>query len=306
MYTIVVALDGTQRSEQAVSYGVILARALNGTLDLIHVLEEPIFFDLMPSLIMPDRGKAEHYLRGVAAGLPEDVPVNTYVVRGNPVDELLRLTANAPNTLLVLATRGHGTTKRVVLGSVADKVVRGATVPVLLVRAADAQPATFRSIVVPLDGSPLAEQALPIAAELARASGAAVRLVRVADVYVVAPYAGLALSAKDIMSRFASELRQDARDYLDRVASTVRADGLHVVWEVRDGQPAQEIVRMAEGTGSDLIVIASHGRGGIRRWAFGSVADEVLHLTTTPVLLIPAKAMAADLSEQREAAGATR
>jgi nucleotide-binding universal stress UspA family protein len=118
----------------------------------------------------------------------------------------------------------------------------------------------------------------------------------------MAPEADAARGAPARVARFATELRAEARHELDRIATRLRQDGISVSSEVRDGQPAQEIARAADDTGADLIVLASHGRGGIRRWAIGSVAAEVLRLAATPVLLIPAKMKAGGSAEARATA----
>ena len=88
-------------------------------------------------------------------------------------------------------------------------------------------------------------------------------------------------------SELEEQMQSDARVYLGKVAHEIRKQDIRVVWEVRIGQPADEILRVVETTTADLILLSTHGRGGIRRWALGSVTDEVLHRGTTAILAIP-------------------
>jgi nucleotide-binding universal stress UspA family protein len=81
------------------------------------------------------------------------------------------------------------------------------------------------------------------------------------------------------------ELLSDAREYLDEVTSHLRAGDIRVVWEVRIGKPAEEIARAAQTIDADLVLMSSHGRGGLRRWAFGSVANEVLQRSVVPIMI---------------------
>ncbi|MCO5176551.1 MAG: universal stress protein [Thermomicrobiales bacterium] len=182
-----------------------------------------------------------------------------------------------------------------VFGSVADKIVRGSTVPVVLVRDEHEQPHdVLRTVLVPLDGSALSETALPYAVELAQGTGATLALVRVVEPYWQSAFIAETPEAVYLSQSQIDDLEEqahaEARGDLDTLATRLRGEGLRVVWEVRTGRPADEIARVAETTDADLIVISTHGRGGIRRWAFGSVTNEVLHRSKTPVLAIPPRA----------------
>jgi nucleotide-binding universal stress UspA family protein len=148
---------------------------------------------------------------------------------------------------------------------------------------------------VPLDDAQYGESALPVALDLAARTDATVGLLRVCEPFWNSPYVATAPELVYFNSDQMSELEQscldDARRYLDVVAETGRAQGVRVVWEVRSGKPADEIIRAAETTGADLIVLSTHGRGGVRRLALGSVTNEVLHRGTTPILALPPRAI---------------
>jgi nucleotide-binding universal stress UspA family protein len=292
MNAIIVPLDGSELSERAIGLGVAFAQAYDARLALVHVLEEPVALDLLPSLVIPDRDAAEAYLRRLAGTMPDDVEVSISVVRGNPVDTLLDLTDDNPESLLVMSTHGRSGLGRLMLGSVADKVLRGASVPVALVRGAGTPCVRgLHTLLVPLDTSAFSETALPVAVDLAGRLDATIGLVHVCEPFWVSPYASAVPELAGVNDARASDIERECltngRAYLDRLAGGIRADGTRVVWEVRFGKPADEILRAADTTAADLIVMSTHDRTGIRRLALGSVTNEVLHRGTTPILAIP-------------------
>jgi nucleotide-binding universal stress UspA family protein len=307
MNRIIVPLDTSELSERALVLGQMLARTYGSELEIIHVLEEPDAFDLVPSRLIPDRAAAEKYLNDIAATIANDVPTVTKVLPGSPADALLRHVRGAGDVLVVMSTHGRGGLGRLMFGSVADKVLRGASVPVALVRGGTApQDMALHNILVPLDGSRLSEEALTAAVDVAERSDAAITLVRVVEPIWAASYGAFAegsmLAAANILD-VEEQLRADARAYLDSIATRLRDNGLRVAWEVRGGRPADEIIRATETISADLIVISTHGHGGMRRFALGSVTNEVLHRGTTPVLAIPPMAQVTSNTSVTESPG---
>ncbi len=158
----------------------------------------------------------------------------------------------------------------------------------------------YQKIVVPLDGSKLAECVLPYVEQLAsdcRTQEVALvtvteYIVGVTDIMVTHP------GASDTREAFTEhggkvtlgigKMQKQGEKYLDRVAKRLREKGLNVRTEVRRGKPAEEIVSFCADNGSDLIIMASHGRSGPSRWALGSVADKVFRATCVPVMMIRA------------------
>ena len=307
MKTVIVPLDGSELSQHAVSLATTLARARRGSITLVHVVDEPAFSDLPPAMTVEDRANAEQYLAFVAASIGEGVKVETRILTGNPTEELLRFADRTPEAMIAMSSHGRGGFGRVMFGSVADKVIRGSKVPVALVRDEHSvRNENLRTILVPLDGSPLSETALPYATELAAGTGATLALVRVIDPFWQAAFVAevpesVYLSQQQI-EKLEEQSRAEARAALDAMATQLRSDGLRVVWEVRSGRPADEIARVAETTDADLILISTHGRGGFRRWAFGSVTNELLHRGTTPILAIPPGAHAREITEPARSA----
>lgn len=144
--------------------------------------------------------------------------------------------------------------------------------------------ALYSRIVVPLDGSELAEEALGQAQELAKNVGSPIHLVRVVDTYraQALPASGMAIDYS-MLAELAEEEIEDAKAYMKGQVEKLRGDGLSVTGEVLHGPIAQQIVDSTQP--GDIIVMSSHGRTGIKRWFLGSVAEEVMRRATCPVLL---------------------
>jgi nucleotide-binding universal stress UspA family protein len=141
----------------------------------------------------------------------------------------------------------------------------------------------FERILVPLDGSPRAEQALPVAARIARASGGSIHLLQVFS--LVANYGGGMAPVSFVTEESVDMELVQATDYLRTIASS-RLSGIKTTTEVVFGLPAQYILAAAETQGVDLIVMCSHGRTGFARWALGSVAHTLAHESTVPTLIL--------------------
>jgi nucleotide-binding universal stress UspA family protein len=156
----------------------------------------------------------------------------------------------------------------------------------------------YRRILVPLDGSKLAECALPHAEELAKGCDTEkVILVSVTERvqgYRAFDEPGQPMGQQLVPEAFGKKEKQ-AQRYLGRIAKAIEAKGVKVDTEVLLGDPAEEIVIYAKHPGCDLIVIASHGRSGVSRWTHGSVADKILRGSTVPVLMIRAPGCIPDI-----------
>ena len=150
-------------------------------------------------------------------------------------------------------------------------------------------------ILVPLDGSPLAEEALPHAKKLASSFSGTIFVVRVvpsAHQLAAASFAGAAgmqgVPPVDIasMDKVVELQIEEARAYLAEVTGKIQSEGISAEWEVREGAAAEAIIACAREKGIDAIVISSHGRSGLGRLVFGSVADRVIRDSGIPVVVI--------------------
>ena len=145
----------------------------------------------------------------------------------------------------------------------------------------------FQRILVPLDGSELAERALPYAKELAQQLGASLTILRVVNsLELTSAQAFSGYLPAEVYDAAFEDARRAAREYLETVAKGLAADGLAVDWVMRTGDPAGEVIEHEREGRADLVVMSTHGRSGLGRWVFGSVADRVLRGGTIPVLLV--------------------
>ena len=147
----------------------------------------------------------------------------------------------------------------------------------------------FKRFLVPMDGSPLAEKALPMATSLAQKFGSTIILLRVLDI----PTPSTPTSHLEVTIDWVREARQhahqEAESYLEAVQGELDRQGVRTRILLRDTAPAEDILDVAGAEDIDLIIMSSHGRGGLARWTFGSVADKVARHSPCPVLLIRQK-----------------
>ena len=149
----------------------------------------------------------------------------------------------------------------------------------------------YQKILVPLDGSKLAECALPYVEELAKGCGTE-EVILVSVTERVQGYRvfddSTQLRGQRLIREAVGKKQEQAQRYLDRIAKAMKAKGISVDREVLLGDPAEEIVSYAKHPGCNIIIISSHGRSGISRWAYGSVADKIFRASCVPVLMVRA------------------
>lgn len=301
--TILLPHDGSELADSTVPYAVALQRATGAPVELLRVLEElkPIYDSGSRQLIWIDpehpRAETEHseLLDPVATRLRAEGLTPKQVIRvGDPRREILKEAETLDRPLILLASHGRSGLSRVVFGSVAAGLIRAVHGPILIVRARSIvdQPrkVTFTKLLVPLDGSELSEAALPFAVELARETGAQLLLIRVAETFrdeLPRNTANLFMepSYKAMLQRFET-MEQESSDYLASVAARLHGEAIDVTTAALSGDPFREISAYAERESPDLIVMSTHGRGGITRWFYGSVAYHLLTTTSLPVLLV--------------------
>jgi nucleotide-binding universal stress UspA family protein len=190
-----------------------------------------------------------------------------------------------------MSTHGRTAIGRGILGSVTDKVVHSASVPTLTITPERAEAywqagEAMSKIMVPLDGSQLAEESLPYVIKIARALSLKVIMVRVAKVGGI--YSAYADGYPYVGSLdLEKEIEDDAIEYLKTVATRLRAAGLEVEWKLLRGNPTAAIVDLARETSQDIVALTTHGRSGFTRWILGSVAEGLIRASGDPVLVIP-------------------
>lgn len=283
---ILVPLDGSELSEHVFPWLRLWVKHVpRCEIELLRCFELPATIYLIPELAVPTAALFSTSELGdaMAAYLKEKVTqldlenVVTTTAMADPASHILELGATA--SLIVMASHGRGGLGRWLMGSVSTKVTRGATVPVLVISAKclshppDVMP-KMTTIVLAYDGSPAAQRAATKSAELARLFDATLHL-----------YQGLSLV--DMPSAVVQEANhlefERTRDEMIALADSLEKIKTQV--EIREVSTASGIVEYAEEIDANLIVMGSHGKGGLARWMIGSETERVLHHAHCPVLI---------------------
>lgn len=301
MYSkLLVPLDGSTFSEQALIYACDIAQRSGAGLHLVHVhtLNTIIYLAGMPVIDAELQSLALEHERAYLEQTRERLTARTQLSitcanldsDGSVASTLARCIETHAFDLVVMTTHGRGGLERAWLGSVADALVRCSPVPLLLVRpgahAPDiVQPARFKRILIPLDGSALSEQILSPALEIGKLMGAEYTLLRAVEPFVMVGYAPLAqVSRLDL--KMSQEALDGAQRYLTRVAERLQAEGFTIrTRALQATHPAAAILDEAHRQDTDLIAMTTHGRSGIARLLLGSVADKVLRGAALPMLV---------------------
>ncbi len=294
--------DFSEHAAAAWPYATGLARNSGAVLHLLHVVAPPpvaaspdgtalVPGDLVEDLLAQARAWLDERAEA-ARGL--GIEVRRHATVGAASSEIVAYAREQAVGLIAMGTTGRTGLAHVFLGSVTERVVRQAACPVLAVRRT-AEPAggglpRLRRILVPLDGSRLAEAALPGIAALARRHGAALVLLRVAH--------AAALTGPNLAEAQVSVV-QEAEAYLGGVERRLAGEGLAASSAVRYGRTPDEILDDVRVRRPDLVAMSTHGRTGLTHLLLGSVAEQVLRASPAPVLLFPAGA----LPEAAEGAG---
>jgi nucleotide-binding universal stress UspA family protein len=288
-HSIMVPLDGSPFGEHALPIALGIARRTGAQLHLAHVHTMPTL-EIDNTIDASLRASEQAYLQGLVQHLQAGWhgPITSIVLDG-PVATVLHDHALATRTdLIVMTTHGRGALSRFWLGSVADKLVHQALMPVLLVRPQKQAPDLTQEplcnhILVPLDGSLLAEHILPGALALGQLMQAEYTLLQAIEP-IYATY-GVELYTAGLSDQVFEQLRTNAQDYLDRIAASLRTEAVRVRTTVVLEAPATAILDYAAAHAVDLIALATHGRSGVARWLVGGVADKVVRGANVPVLL---------------------
>ncbi|MDQ2784942.1 MAG: universal stress protein [Chloroflexota bacterium] len=306
---ILVPLDGSHLAATALPYALTLARASDARISLLAVVASPPAHAGLPSTAAQESDErhvteSTAYLESVAIAMRADgFAVTTVVRHGNPASEILAASEDEECSLIVISTHGRTGLERLHMGSVAQHVLRHAIIPTLVVRPGDdtatVGAATIAAITVTLDGSSLAEEALPIATRIATALSIPLTLLRIipslASLASTGWGAGYA-AYYPMTEEMEADEEHAVEMYLDALATRLRASGLEVgtCWERGVTVRAEEMIAaVLAKQPAGIAIMASHGRGGVLRWALGSTAEEVLDHTPSPILIVRAGTTAA-------------
>jgi nucleotide-binding universal stress UspA family protein len=285
---IIVPLDGSTFAEDALATALSLVGD-SGTLDLVSVNASA------PPLAVANyddlaRDWAMRYLDGLTEKLPPGVDAECHVLVGRPADELRTFIESSEADLVVMASHGRGPVTRAWLGSVADSLVRESKLPLMLVHPQHPDEPSYqasvalRRVLVPLDGSELAESAVDSAIGTF-GPDTEMTLIRV----VQNPFHTASSYLPDTIRENEAADRAAAQAETELAATWGRFDGTTASIQrdvIRSDHVGKAIVEYSETHDFDAIAIATHGRGGVRRLALGSVADKVVRSARRPVLIL--------------------
>ncbi|HEY42293.1 MAG TPA: universal stress protein [Dehalococcoidia bacterium] len=293
---ILVPLDGSELAEVALPYAEELALGLGAGIELFRVVTLPVYSEPIGGVYTVEqeivaKSVAREYLEKVGSRFKEKgVATRLEVICSTAAEGIIDCAANEEIDLVVLATHGHSGITRWAMGSVAYRVIRSTEKPIMLIRAKGQHPVTpgqglVKKIVVPLDGSTESEAVIPHVSWLAAGLKAQVILFHaLAGGYhniTVKGYEDTIYPEQQIASGKAF-----AEDYLTSIGKQLKEKGLVPTTEVRVGNAAEKIIDFASEVDADMVAMSTHGRSGVSRWIFGSVAEKVLHEGNKPLLLV--------------------
>lgn len=288
---ILVPLDGSKFAEQVFPPVVELARAFGSEVVLVEVCE-PAETEYGQACRLYINNKAEQ-LRNSMEGLAANV--RTTVLEGKAAEQILDYAQKSDISLIIISSHGRSGIAPWSLGGTANKVLHRVGVPLIIVRAKEtpeesAEVGLFSRILIPLDGSERSEVILPYVMELSKKLESEVALLRVVEmgkhVHTVGGLSYIPYKDQDI-----DKAKTSAQRYLDEVSSKLAGTKATVKCEIRVGDAAREIIKLAVETGCSLIAMSSHGYSGIEAWAHGSVTGKILQASKQSFMFVPSLGM---------------
>lgn len=323
MYSrMLVPLDGSELAEVVFSYAKELAGRLDMDITLLHVSpsSSAAFMPMQKAYIQHAARKLRRQARDVQENTnpkAKDSPleVKGELVNGYPPEEIIKYAEENNIDIILMSAHGHSGLRRWNIGSVAGKVLGASHTPVLLVRASEDEKSPpydkwpSRTLLVPLDGSELAESVLPHVEMLAKQrSDEPVKLVllKISEPPSIPSYyspeiSGVSLNWGDYVQQETVRRKQGSYEYLADVSARMKEKGIEVETEVMEGKAVDVLVEYASAHPYHLIVMATHGRSGISRLVYGSVAANLLQGATNPILMVkPEKTEKTEKAEEKQ------
>ncbi len=291
---MLIALDGSKTAEKVLPYGRFLAEKLELPVEFVSVVdigEVPGYAAVRKTPFdksVEDAVRAaRNYLEEVVKNFPG--PTKFAVEKGRAERVIIERAAADKGTLIAMATHGHSGLSRWLLGSVTEKVLTGTTNPLLLIKATEGakteREVTLQSIVVPLDGSDLAECVLPTVVEIAKRLRLEVILFR-ACVVPYSPFGGAA-NYRGIIDELLGSIKGEARAYLEKKIEELKCRGIEKIsYVLNEGHSADQIIAFGKRTKNNLIAMCAHGKSAAKRRMLGSIAETVVRHSGDPVLII--------------------
>ena len=265
---ILLALDGSENAERALWWVTKVAGREKAQIVLFRAVDTKI---LDPEFIPSQVKDALHYLLRMETEINQaGLPTKVVAREGNPAQMIVKVAMDERCDLIVMTTRGGSKVKRWTIGGVTEQVMRLSPIPVLPIQSRTQAPKNdhVRRVIVPVDGSTLAEAVVPWAVDLAR-------LMKSRIVFLHVYPLGTGMMWEETFDAL--------RKRMVRRCELLKKEGIKATFKVRTGDAAERILGFADR--NDMIVTTTHGDGGFKRWVFGSVAEKLIHEARIPVLV---------------------
>ena len=289
---ILVPLDGSKLAEASLAPAAFLAQTFKSPVTLLHILEQDAPAEVHKERHLTQPDEAEAYLKEAARAFPAGVKIETHVHTLPVADVVGSIVEHATTEfrpdLIVMCTHGRGGVRDVLFGNIAQQVVAHTTTPLLLIKP-DASSFKLEKILIPLDPDSAHDDSLPLAKSFAKFFDAQLHLLSVIPTFSTLGGEQAAISTlmpatmQALLDMKEENAQQDLRMHMDEL----RDAGLKATAQTVRGDPASTIVKIAEQSGADIIILSTHGKAGIDAFWARSVAPKVAQLTKTPLLLMP-------------------
>lgn len=291
--TIVVPLDGSPAAESAIPFARMLAGRQGAPLILASVVSISSEFaswmntgvkesDRELGVWVEDR---RNYLTDLINALGGDA-VRAHVSVGRPTSDLVELIDSTDSPMVVMASHGRAEPAQGTVSRRTLRLIQNLGCPVVVVRSVEGghtrpNPDITR-VVVPHDGSAFSEAALDVTTTLLGEPLPSIHLVHVID----DESAGGEVARQGLVGDYFEAVRDARTERLQQMAAHLSYRGFTTTWEVREGEPTEQITLSATDANASMIAMSTHGRSGIAHALLGSVAEGVLYTTQLPLLLI--------------------
>jgi nucleotide-binding universal stress UspA family protein len=289
---ILVPLDGSKLSEASLAPAALLAKTFHAQVTLLHIIEQDAPAEVHKDRHLTQPAEAETYLKDIAQRAFPGTKVETHVHSAPAADvigSIIEHISEFKPDLIITCTHGHGGMRDVLYGSIAQQIVSQGTTPLLIIKPDSTRRIALDRILVPLDPDSGHDDSLPLARSFATAFGAKLHLLSIIPTF--STLSGEQAAAGNLMPATVQAMldikEENASEDLNMHANEFRKDGIKTFTEVARGDPARGIVKIADISGADLIILTTHRRAGMGAFWARSVAPKVAQKTKIPLLLMP-------------------
>lgn len=295
--TILVPLDGSETGQRALPWAKALA-GKNANIILLEVTPVAVTIRAFGGQVIGSAEKVQEGFRQIAQQqldeaaarfFSSDDKITTVIAMGDPTEQIIATALEHNADLIVMSSHGRGAIGRFVSGSVADRIVRHAPLPVMIIgpEGEITPDAAIERIIAPIEDTDLSRAAIPVAAGLAKLANAPISVV-----HVILPMTDLAFTYPGAVgtlppSAFDGTFEQivaDANAFVEGIVTTLKNDGIEASGEVYNGSTAHSIIETLRP--GDVIVLSSHARQGLARWVIGSTTTKLIRNGLAPVVVV--------------------